>query len=63
MDAGMPRVGQIIEFCESGNPRGTGRRFEIISVNPQTRLIEARACEANADGRHSHIRMKLERLH
>ena len=62
MDTGMPKVGEIIELAAMGNPRVRAHRFEVISVDPLTHLIEARACEANANGEHSHVRMRLERL-
>jgi hypothetical protein len=62
MDTGMPKVGEIIELSAMGNPHAQTMRFEIISVDPRTNLIEARACKANADGEYSHIRMKLGRL-
>lgn len=58
----MPKVGEIIELCALGNPHAKSWKFEVVSVDPWTHLIEARACEPNANGEHSHIRMKLERM-
>jgi len=59
---GLPQVGEIIELSAMGKPDGITVRFEVISMDPQTGLMEARACDANADGEFTHIRMKLTRL-
>jgi len=58
---GLPEVGEIIELAPLHNPRGKIMRFEVISVDPRTLLMEAKACEANPDGEFTHIRMRLER--
>jgi hypothetical protein len=62
MDPELPRIGEIVELFAVDNPDSQDSRYEIISVDPGTCLIEARACEANADGEHTHIRMRLHRL-
>jgi len=61
-NTGLPEVGEIVEISVLENPSGKTIRFEVISVDPRTGLMEAKACEANADGQFPHIRMKLERL-
>jgi len=59
---GLPEVGEIVELAEIGKPDGKGTRFEVISMDPRTGLMEAKACEANANGRFTHIRMRLARF-
>jgi len=61
-DIGLPQVGEIIELVAPRAPGGKAVKFEVISVDPRTRLMEAKACEANPDGQFTHIRMRLERL-
>jgi len=56
---GLPEVGEIVELR---TPDCNTMRFEVIAVDPRTGLMEAKACEANADGQFTHIRMKLSRL-
>jgi hypothetical protein len=62
-DATRLPVGEIVELAETGKPDGKSTRFEVISMDPRTGLLEAKACEANADGEFTHIRMRLARLH
>ncbi len=61
MDAGLFRVGEILELT-AVEPEAESTRFEVIAVDPRTGLIEARSCEANRDGEHWLIRMRLQRL-
>ena len=56
---GLPEVGEIVELAETGKPDGESTRFEVISMDPRTGLMEAKACEANPDGEFTHIRMRL----
>lgn len=60
-DDGLPKVGDILELSAAA-PDAKNMRFEVISVDPRTGLMEARACEPNADGEHTLIRMSLRRL-
>ncbi|HXX18332.1 MAG TPA: hypothetical protein VEJ46_02920 [Candidatus Acidoferrum sp.] len=62
MDAGLPKIGEIIELSAMGNSHAWNLKFEVVAVDPRTGLMEARACEANADGEHTLIRMLLRRL-
>jgi len=59
---GLPEVGEIVELVSMGRPDYTTMRFEVLAVDPRTGLMEAKACEADADGQFTHIRMKLSRL-
>lgn len=61
-DPGLPQVGEVVEISSMEQPHAKAARFEVISVDPRSGLIEARACEANADGEHTHVRMRLQRL-
>ena len=63
MDAGLPRIGEIVELSSTENPQAKTAKFEIISFDPTTGLIEARACEPNPDGEHTFLRMLLQRIH
>jgi len=56
---GLPQVGEIVELSAMEIPGGNIMRFEVTAVNSRTGLMEAKACEANADGQFTHIRMKL----
>lgn len=62
MENGLPEVGQIIELSAMDSPNEKVLRFEVISVDTRTGLMEARACESNSDGEHVRIRMFLWRL-
>ena len=59
---GLPQVGEIVELEAVGKSERGTMRFEVIALDPQSGWIEAKACEANADGQFTHIRMKLSRL-
>ncbi len=61
MDGGFPRVGEILELSSLA-PNAKSTRFVVISADAKTGLMEAKACEANADGEHLLIRMRLQRL-
>ena len=62
MDSSLPKVDEIVELSVIGNPQVEVLKFEVISVDAQTGLMEARACQANADGEHCLIRTLLGRL-
>jgi len=58
----LPKPGEIIELVPLGKPDAKTVRLEVISMDPRTGLMEAKACEANPDGEFTHIRMVLARL-
>lgn len=48
VDAGLPRIGEIVELSSTENPQAKTAKFEIISFDPIPGLIEARGMRAES---------------